>query len=468
MVPLTGRAYLLALLLSSLMSLSAFSQVVPLSNFSSTGRSVLRSTIAEFDGSLYFGVAVDDSHQRELWRFDGQSTQLVADGFEGETELAVDEFTEFQGQLYFSASLGDRGHELYRFDGESVSLAADLESGDASSYPVGLTVHDGELYFSAKQGSSYNNLWKFDGTQAEQVASFADPRASVVLGASFKGDLYFGADDGLRGMELWKYDGFSTEPVAEINPGPSDAFPRDFVVIDNTLYFKATTAEHGQEIWQYDGAWISLHEDVNPGPKSSDPRYISEHDGRLIYSAVAYGSRSVYEFDGYESHSLVSGGGPLNVDGELYSIHGRRVAGVEINDLRTFSGELFRSTVHSAGPFQTMDGKLYFSCACDERELYTLAQAGDANLDGRVDFVDFLTLTENYGVRDGGWETGDFDRDGNVTFDDFLLQSENFGDGRAITSVASSVPEPSAQTHWLVLGCLFMLFRAGRVRTRRC
>lgn len=464
MSPLTGRAYLLALLLSSLMSSTAFSQVVPLSNFSSSGRSVLRSTITEFDGSLYFGVAVDDSNQRELWRFNGQSTEMVATGFVGDTELAIDEFTEFQGQLYFSASLGELGHELYRFDGEAVSLVADLELGDESSYPVGLTVHNGELYFSAKQGASYNNLWKFDGAQAELVASFADPRASVVLGASFKGDLYFGADDGLQGMELWKYDGFSVEPVAEINPGPSDGFPRDFVVIDNTLYFKATTADHGLEVWQYDGAWVSILEDVNPGPKSSDPRYISEFDGRLIYSAVAYGRRSVFEFDGYVSHSLVSGGGPLEVDGELYTIRGRRVAGTEINDLYTFEGELFRSTVSSAGPFQTMDGNLYFSCACDQRELYTLAQAGDANLDGTVDFVDFLTLTKNYGVRNGSWETGDFDRDGSVTFNDFLMQSQNFGDRQVLSTVTFAVPEPSTQIHLLAVVGLVMALSSRRAR----
>jgi hypothetical protein len=69
----------------------------------------------------------------------------------------------------------------------------------------------------------------------------------------------------------------------------------------------------------------------------------------------------------------------------------------------------------------------------------SLAEAGDANFDGLVDFSDFLTLSGNFG-QSGDWTQGDFDGNGETDFPDFLILSENFGTSAA-TSVAA-VPEP--------------------------
>ena len=70
---------------------------------------------------------------------------------------------------------------------------------------------------------------------------------------------------------------------------------------------------------------------------------------------------------------------------------------------------------------------------------------GDANLDGVVDFPDFLALSEHFGEgsrRDPrGWSQGDFDGNGEVDFPDFLILSENFGAVAAAS--ATSVPEPT-------------------------
>ena len=71
--------------------------------------------------------------------------------------------------------------------------------------------------------------------------------------------------------------------------------------------------------------------------------------------------------------------------------------------------------------------------------------AGDADMDGDVDFTDFLTLSENFGERVGrvtGWGLGDFDGDREVGFSDFLALSANYGG--AANASASSVPEPTA------------------------
>lgn len=50
---------------------------------------------------------------------------------------------------------------------------------------------------------------------------------------------------------------------------------------------------------------------------------------------------------------------------------------------------------------------------------------GDADLNGVVQFPDFLTLAASFGS-EGGWAQGDFDGSGDVQFPDFLLLADNF------------------------------------------
>ena len=72
---------------------------------------------------------------------------------------------------------------------------------------------------------------------------------------------------------------------------------------------------------------------------------------------------------------------------------------------------------------------------------------GDTNLNGRVQFADFLTLSGAFGGP-GGWSQGDSDGNGQIQFADFLSLSGNFGKGEV--QAAASVPEPSG-THSVVI-----------------
>lgn len=90
-----------------------------------------------------------------------------------------------------------------------------------------------------------------------------------------------------------------------------------------------------------------------------------------------------------------------------------------------------------------------------ETELGTLS--GDANLDGAVDFPDFLALSASFG-QDGDWAEGDFDADGTVLFPDFLLLSTNFGKDANVA--AAIVPEPAGV-------CLAMFGVLGLIGFRR-
>lgn len=73
-------------------------------------------------------------------------------------------------------------------------------------------------------------------------------------------------------------------------------------------------------------------------------------------------------------------------------------------------------------------------------EQYARTMVGDANLDGAVNFADFLELSENFGM-EGGWAEGNFTPDPIVGFNDFLLLADNFESGEM---AAASVPEASS------------------------
>ncbi len=97
-----------------------------------------------------------------------------------------------------------------------------------------------------------------------------------------------------------------------------------------------------------------------------------------------------------------------------------------------------------------------------------VARAGDANLDGSVDFADLLILAQNYDVASGAiWQTADFDRTGSVGFSDLLALSQNFDSARSIDPshfaasfqadwmlARSMIPEPASMVGVLAM-CVF-------------
>jgi hypothetical protein len=98
---------------------------------------------------------------------------------------------------------------------------------------------------------------------------------------------------------------------------------------------------------------------------------------------------------------------------------------------------------------------------------------GDANLDSRVNLLDFNRLASNFGGANKVWSQGDFNYDGDVNLLDFNLLAANFGSvaaGPALSpgdwaALAGAVPEPSVAL--LVATASAAVTRRAR-RRRRC
>ena len=80
---------------------------------------------------------------------------------------------------------------------------------------------------------------------------------------------------------------------------------------------------------------------------------------------------------------------------------------------------------------------------------------GDANLDGKVDFFDFIDLANGFN-KPGGWAQGDFNGNQMVDFLDFIDQASNFG--QPLQEAAFAVPEPASLSLslWLLMPILFL------------
>jgi hypothetical protein len=91
---------------------------------------------------------------------------------------------------------------------------------------------------------------------------------------------------------------------------------------------------------------------------------------------------------------------------------------------------------------------------------------GDANLDGKINALDFNALSSNFGKSSQIWSAGDFNGDGLVNTSDFTTMASHFGfvapspDG-ALSGLGIAVPEP-ASLGIIAAGSLLLTRRRAR------
>ena len=292
--------------------------VNPGRSYSSSPYSSFPYELTEFNDKLYF-TADDGENGRELWVSDGtaEGTELLVDIRPGSSDYdynyssRAENFTEFNGKLYFSANDGENGRELWVSDGtaEGTELLVDIrpESSDYgySSDPDGFTVFNDKLYFSANDGKNGNELWVSDGTAGgTQVLIDINPGNNgyghnfgsyVDNLTEFNDKLYFSADVRGNGRELWVSDGTAggTQLLVDIRPGGYSSSPDELTVFNDKLYFTARDDENGRELWVSDGtaAGTQLLIDINPNNSDYEYKYgyipfnLTEFNGKLYFTA---------------------------------------------------------------------------------------------------------------------------------------------------------------------------------------
>ena len=254
-------------------------------------------TIA-FGDWLYF-AADDGTHGSELWRTDGDTTQMVKDiNPTAGQGSSVSDFAAMGGYLYFSASNGNtaNGRELWRTDGTGAgtTMVKDIRVGTPGSNVTELETLGGYVYFRANDGSIGEELWRTDGTAAGTTLVMdirpggAISHSQPVYLTRFGDWIYFSADDGgSAGRELWRTNGATTEPVKDINPGAPSSSPQYFTPIGIFLAFVANDGTNGSELWVTDGTESGTHMvgDLN-GSAGSFPNDLTAFDGALYFSAL--------------------------------------------------------------------------------------------------------------------------------------------------------------------------------------
>jgi hypothetical protein len=89
---------------------------------------------------------------------------------------------------------------------------------------------------------------------------------------------------------------------------------------------------------------------------------------------------------------------------------------------------------------------------------------GDADLDGDVDFLDYLAVKAHFGAEPpvvAGWPDGDFDGDGDVDFEDYCAGRSNFGWCRGEGGLGGA-PAPEPATLLLTLAGALAALRRRR------
>lgn len=91
--------------------------------------------------------------------------------------------------------------------------------------------------------------------------------------------------------------------------------------------------------------------------------------------------------------------------------------------------------------------------------------SADANLDGKVDFSDLVTLARHYGTTNATWSDGDFNADGIVDFNDLVTLARSYGQSTpAQAAIAAHATEQLPEPGSLMFVCAVVLLRRRRRR----
>ena len=182
--------------------------------------------------------------------------------------------------------------------------------------------------------------------------------------------------------------------------------------------------------------------------------------GLLTQDEILLTAGTVITIAGSESEAVVLSA--VEVAEPLSSLDTLLLDAVLDGELSTLDIDRICSATHSDTSAveldQNADGQISFADVDHWLEA-TQHLPNDTDLNGTVEFADFLQLSQNFG-QEATWSQGDSDCDGVVSFADFLSLSAAFGQSRTSESQLQSVPEPAS--HYSLFLAILSLFQMRR------
>ena len=150
----------------------------------------------------------------------------------------------------------------------------------------------------------------------------------------------------------------------------------------------------------------------------------------------------------------------INSDGfcDANDLSRRTLFRVNLVEESTRASDIHSYDFNNDGSVNSGDLEYWLSDAATRNGFGSPYLPGDANLNGAVEFDDFLALSASFNGSGRDWALGNFDGDRDVDFADFLALSANYENS---ASQAAAVPEPT-ETHPMLLVLALLCFASRR------
>lgn len=205
-------------------------------------------------GTTLFFTAADAAKGRELWKLENTANanpKRISDIIVGPGSSGIDNLTDFNGVLHFTASSGQAtGDRLFKTNATNTSVVA---VGGTMSNADNLKAAGVMLFFTQSPEAGAPQLCKLENGTTTVLKTFdllLDGQSSIPQTLTAAGDqIFFTAADAENGRELWKSDGNTTMLVSDIRNGIGGANILEIRLAGQDLFLSANNRTHGQEPW---------------------------------------------------------------------------------------------------------------------------------------------------------------------------------------------------------------------------
>lgn len=397
--------------------------------------------------------------QWDVFSYDGVSTTRLTSNYVQDVDAAPDE-----SGVFWRAWDGS-DVEIYFHDGTSKTALTDTAYSEGAPPFLNAPKSIRTSGLNAVWGAPIGNDWQvvlYEGatgtiTQVSNANSgdwnnYAEPRidGTRVVWNDWEGDL--NGDE-----EIFYYDGTSTTQLTDNDT--HDQLPR---ISGTNVVWQGGVGD--TDIFLYDGATItqlsnSPSEDVKPEISGSNVTWVAWDDNDweiFFYDGSTITQLTDNDVNDVEAH--ISGSTVIwqTWDANFTSNEIFLYDGSAVTQLTDDAGIVYYDNLEVHGSTLVFNGFDGFF-----KEVFVARLAGDTDVDGDVDFDDFLALQLAW-QSGSGWANGDFDGDGDVDGDDFTVLHQWYNGGGGVGG--TTVPEPASILLLAVAGLIPLRIRRTRLR----